>query len=301
MNKKNLLILLTGMIFISCSSMPKGEKSQFVQAVRTKSALQLEQGNNEYRWNNYQSALGLYSKAMGSASSVDWQEGVIRSMVQISRTLDQLKRTEEARQYALTASAFKEASESQVLRVLTLNRLAEWEFFNGSSSEALEIIGRAIIAGKGLEREEAGETWRIKAALHKKEKEYPLALEAISRAVSIDKKGAFLAELASDYYIQASIYSLSDKYTEAVATMEKALLKDKFIENSAGIAMDLYGLAKIHEKNGKNEIALEYYKRLYLVYRGSNKGTVPEFLLNSLEPYINGMNNENWIPDFDIP
>ena len=298
MKPYSIIYLILTILFISCSSMPKDEKVQNVTATRSLGALHIERGNNEYRWNNYDSALALYSKALTLSSSVDWEEGVIRSMVQISRTLDQLGETEKALIYAETAAAFMEARELDALRVLTLNRKAEWYFYQDKTTEAFKFLEESIKAGKDLETEEIGESWRIKAAILKKKKDYGMALEAIEEAVAIDKKGFFLGELASDYYIRASILSLSGKYSEAIESMELALEKDKFIENSAGIAMDLYGLGKIHNKNGNSEMALDYFKRLYLVYKGANDGTVPEFLIESLKDLST---ETDWLPEIDMP
>ena len=296
MKKTVYTVLITLFIFSGCSSMPKGEKVQYVNSVSSQSAIQLERGNNEYRWNNYKSALNLYSKALTLASSVDWQEGIIRSIVQISRTLDQLNRGEDSRIYAETAREFQMTAGSAALDVLTLNRLGEWTFFKGDSQAALSLISKALAAGQSLESEEIGETWRIKAVIHKKEKDYSSALQAIDEALKIDEDGAFLGELASDYYIRSSILSLMNHLDEAIESMEIALVKDKFIENSAGIAMDLFGLGKIYEKKGDSEKAFIYYKRLYLVYSGTNNRTVPDNLMNSIN---NRIKNEEWLPELD--
>lgn len=294
--KKILILIIFSVILSSCSSMPKDERDMNVSIIKTQSAVLLERGNNEYGWNNYDSALALYSKALASSSSVDWQPGVIRSLVQISRTLDQLDQSEKSRQYALAARGFKESIEDKALNILTQNRIAEWYYFQDEMDKSLTLIDQAILDGKNLGFEEVGETWRIKAVILKKGKKYEEALSAIEEAIQIDQKGLFLGELASDYYIKSSILSLSGKYSEAIMFMEEALEKDKFIENSSGIAMDLYGLGKIHEKNGNSDKALEYFKRLYLVYLGSDNNTIPDFLLDSIDSLTN---KENWLPEIE--
>ncbi len=261
--------------------MPKDEKAQLVTTGRTQSALQLERGNNEYRWNNYESALNLYNKALASASAVDWQEGIIRSFVQISRTLDQLNRPDEAFTYVELASQLLEGLDSPVLQVLVINRRSEWSLFQENMEEALSIIETAIEEGEKISTEEAGESWRIKAAILKRMDQFYLALEAVEEAEQIDSKGPYLAELASDYYIKGSLHSVMGNYPEAVKNMEKALEKDKFIENSAGIALDLFGLSRIYEKSGDIEMSQLYLKRLYLVNLYANPGTVPEKLLQN--------------------
>ena len=279
--KKNAMLLTIGLIILSgCSSMPKDEKAQLVNTGRTQSALQLERGNNEYRWNNYASALNLYHKALASASAVDWQEGIIRCFVQISRTLDQMNRSEDAFQYIKMAYQLLEGMDCPVLQILVINRHSEWSLFQENPDEALSLIESAIKVGEKIISEEAGESWRIKAAVLKKMDRFDLALEAIQQAEQIDSKGPYLAELASDYYIMGSLFSVMENYTDAVKYMQKALEKDKFIENSAGIALDLYGLSRIYNKNGAKEMSVLYLKRLFLVYHYANRGTVPENLLN---------------------
>ncbi len=284
MNKVIFFILTAAaFVFSSCSSMPKDEKTQLVNSEKAQSALQLERGNNEYRWNNYESALTLYHKALESASMVDWQEGIIRSLIQISRTLDQMGRIQEAQSYLNASRELLPGTESRELSVLVLNRESEGFLYQKNYDHALTKINEAVSAGKDLETKESGETWRIKAAILKKMGRYQEAMTAIENAIVIDEKGFFLAELASDYYIKGSLLSVMDHFESSVEFMEKALEKDKFIENSAGIAMDLFGLARIYDKNGQNELASLYYKRLYLLYHYANDGTVPESLLENWE------------------
>jgi len=284
MKKKITIILLTAVMALSgCSSIPKQERVVRVTTVRKQAAVLLERGHAEYRWDGYDSSLNQYRNAFLLASSVDWQEGIVRSLVHISRSLDRLGRTEEALAHVSAASELLEADSPAELRVLVLNRTAEWYFLQGNRKDAGTAVQQALTAGEGITSQETGETWRIKAALHKRAGEYDQALAAVESAAALDEKGGFIAELASDYYIRASVLSLTGDSEGAAASMMQALEKDKFIENTPGIAQDLYGLGRIYEKAGDSDNAVLYFKRAYLVYKGSGKGTVPEKITESLE------------------
>ena len=218
------------MLLSSCSSMPKGERLQAVNAQKDQAVLYLQRGNNEYTWNNFDSALHQYQNAFTHASSVDWIDGMVRSLVQMSRSSDRIKAYTTARVYLDQAADLIEDSESRELALLVVNRETEWLLFNDSPASALRLNDQVITGIKDIRAEEAGEAWRIRGAVLKTMKEYDNALQAIDNALEIDKKGNFISELASDYYIQASVLSLSGREVEAIDSMSRALEKDKFIE-----------------------------------------------------------------------
>ena len=282
--KRVILILAVPVILItSCSSIPKKDRVTAVNAQKEKASLFLDRGHNEYRWGSFPSAAHLYYSAFTSASAVDWQEGMIRSLIHLSRTYDRLGEAEFSDMLISKSSELLDGNSSLEIRTMIANRKTEWLLFNATEEEALTLNDKTIQDSANLETEEAGETWRIRASIQKSVKKYDQALDAVLKALSIDQKGNFISETASDYYIMSSIHSLNGNFQKAVDSMIAALDKDKFIENTPAIAQDLFGLGLIYEKYGDSDKANRYFNRSYLVYKGMNRDSVPNNLLEKIK------------------
>jgi len=287
--KKYMLMLFIPLVMVSgCSSIPKKERVTPVIAQKEKASLSLDRGHNEYRWNSFDSALHLYGNAFTAASAVDWQEGMIRSLIHMSRTYDRLGDSQSSRLYLDRASGLLDADTAPELLVMVSNRKTEWFFFNATPEEALKQNDLSLTQAGGLDSEEAGEAWRIRASIFKTMKNYDQAMDAVLKALEIDEKRNFIPETASDYYIMSSLYSLQGNYGSAVDSMESALAKDKYIENTPAIAQDLYALGLIYEKAGDRENAARYYARSFLVYTAADRNTVPSALLQKMEQSSSG-------------
>jgi tetratricopeptide (TPR) repeat protein len=276
--------------------MPKEERAQNVSTQKEQAALYLKRGHSDYTWANFESALHLYGKAFTLSSSVDWIEGMVRSLIHMSRSSDRLNDSEQAGVYLDQAFYLLDDSVPPELVLLVQNRKTEWLLFNDSPESALQWNDMVLKDMKTIKSEEAGEVWRVRGAILKALKEYDLALEAMNKALKLDQKGNYISELASDYYILASILSLSNREDEAILSMNSALEKDKFIENTPGIAQDLYGLGLIYEKLGDHEKAYHYFQRSYLVQRSSDQESIPERLLSRLQ---NPPDESPWSIDSD--
>lgn len=269
--------------FTSCSSMPKGERLAAVNTKKEQAAVYLRRGHNEYGWSHYDSSIELYNNAFILSSSVDWEEGMIRALIHLSRSADKTAKSEIAIDFLNAARELLPDTDSQALKVLVGNRESEWMLFHKSPEEALEKCREVLTYAGSDKTEEHGETWRLKASIHKKMAQYEEALEAIDKAIALDDSQHYIAELASDYYIKASILSLSGREEDGINSMLQALQYDKFIENTPGIAQDLYGLALIYEKMGNIEKANHYFQRTYLVYAAEGQQNIPAALTDKLK------------------
>ncbi|MBF9015556.1 MULTISPECIES: tetratricopeptide repeat protein [unclassified Oceanispirochaeta] len=291
-----LSILVFSIILGSCSSIPKEERLAAVNEKKEQSALFLSQGHNEYGWKNYESSMTLYKSSFSLAASVDWGEGMIRSLVHLSRSADRIGESDKSLEYMDAAEELLKDIDNTTLLILVGNRKSEWLLFNESPQKAIEQSEVVIALIDSEKSEEVGESWRIQAAAYKRMKNYEKALESIENALSLDEEQHYVAELASDYYIRGSILSLSGREADAIDSMYLALQKDKFIENTPAIAQDLYALALIYEKSGQNENANHYFQRSYLVYKGVRE-EVPPVLVEKLK---NGLNSPLLFQETDI-
>ena len=272
-------------LFTSCSSLPDKGKPAPVNGRKEQAVLYLDRGHTEYNWGNYESSVNFYSQSFELASSVDWQEGMVRSLIHLSRSYDRIGQGEAALARLAAAEELLERYEDPLLDLLTGNRRTEWLLFNKDVSDALEHGLLMTDRAGSIKARESGESWRVLAAVYKRAGELDDSLDAIEQAVSIDSSRNYTAELASDYYIRSSVLSLSGRESEAVESMFLALEKDKFIENTASIAQDLYALALIYEKTGDLEEAAHFLNRSYLVYLSSDSVEIPAAVLEMMESY----------------
>lgn len=280
--KRILFVLSILYLLTSCSSLPKDKKDAGVRDKKEQAAAVLEHGNKEYLWDNHASSLNQYQSAFRLSASVDWQEGMIRSLIALSRSSDALGRGGASSVYLDRADFLLEEYDDPALALTAANRRTEWFLFNATADRALEESDKIISSADKAKGREAGEAWRIRAAILKRKGELATALEAADRALDLDEKRADLREAASDYYIRSSILSLSGDTEQAVQSMQKALALDKRIENTPAIAQDLYALGLIMEKAGDKERADHYFRRSALVYESAAIAAVPEGLSERL-------------------
>jgi len=283
MKKRTLLWMIPLILITGCSSIPKKNRVIPINVQKEKASLYLDRGHNEYRWDNFESAIHLYGKAFSIASSVDWLDGMTRSLIHLSRSYDRLGQSELSHEFLERAEDILNNVNSELLTAIVMNRKTEWLLFNDSPQSALKNNDQTIKETENLTGEDAGEVWRIRATILKAMKSYEPALEALTKALNLDEKGNFISETASDYYIMASIYSLIGNKEKAVDSMKSALEKDKYIENTPAIAQDLYAMGLIYEKVGDNKNAFLYYDRSYLVYKSFGKDSVPDKLIRKFE------------------
>ena len=269
-------------LFISCSSMPKDKQNEGVRDKKDQAASLLEHGNNEYLWENHGSSINLYESAFRLSASVDWSEGMIKSLIAMSRSSDALGRGDDSLKYLKRAEYLLKESNEKDLSLSAANRRSEWLLFNKTPEEALEKNNKIIDRLDKSSGREAGEAWRIRAAILKRQKNYLQALDAADQALDIDDKEGYTREAASDHYIRASILSLSGNAEQAAEAMQSALALDKQIENTPAIAQDLYALGLIYEKAGDKESSGYYFRRSFLVYDSAGILTLPEGLKSRL-------------------
>ena len=261
--------------------MPKGDSG--VKDKKEQAAALLERGNSEYLWEDMESSIHQYENAFRLSASVDWQEGMIRSLIAISRSSDAMGMGEQSKLSLQRAEYLLSENTDTALLLSAANRRTEWLLFNSSPAEALRESNGLIASADKSPGREAGEAWRIRAAILKRQREYVRALESADHALALDKKRGYLRESASDHYIRSSILSLSGKADQAAEAMHSALALDKQIENTPGIAQDLYALGLIYEKAGNDKKAEYYFRRAALVYEAAGFLTLPEGLSLKLD------------------
>ncbi len=287
--KKSILTVMIILFLTSCSSLPKDTMDRGVMDKKEQAASVLEHGNSEYLWENHSSSANQYELAFRLSASVDWQEGMVRALIALSRSSDAMGEPENASVFLDRAFYILDEVDDRGLELSAANRQTEWLLFNASPDEALRESDRHIGAADKSPGREAGETWRIRAAILKRRGEYEGALKAADEALRLDEKKGFLREAASDHYIRASILSLSGKRDLAADEMLKALNLDKQIENTPAIAQDLYALGLIYDKSGDPRKAEHYFRRSVLVYESSGGLNIPEGLLRQLKKGGDGL------------
>jgi len=95
---------------------------------------------------------------------------------------------------------------------------------------------------------------------------YAEAETYLLKSRALNKKNNRWKEMALDSYTLASLYSKMNHCPEAMDAINKALELDKLIENSYGIAGDLYARGILQQKAGSPKEAYYSFKRAALIF-----------------------------------
>ncbi|MDA3810590.1 MAG: tetratricopeptide repeat protein [Spirochaetaceae bacterium] len=258
---KHLLLLLIISIttFFSCSSLP-GKKEERTLDIRNNATEYLKKGITYYNSGRYKQALDFFDLALQLNTSIDNEEGNIRTLNSIGKTkLAEIKH-DDAFKYFEQAMVIAERIEDYKLILLTKGNLVDYHIKIENLESALVLLNSEINALNDIKDEESAYLAHNYSLILRKQKKYEESLEYLYKSLKFNEKNKAYRGLAADYYMLASIRSLQMKYEEAKKYALEALKFDKLIEFPQGIASDLQALAIISEKSG-NMIDAEVYNK----------------------------------------
>ncbi|MDR2630792.1 MAG: tetratricopeptide repeat protein, partial [Spirochaetaceae bacterium] len=93
------------------------------------------------------------------------------------------------------------------------------------------------------------------------------AEKALKAALDIHEKERYLELAAYDWYLIASVFSVSGQYDPALEALSRALALDRRAENSYGLGMDWLALGDVSLKAGRSDGAAAAYRRSAEIFR----------------------------------
>jgi len=251
--------------FSSCSTAPKNTGD--VNVLRKSAEIGLESANKESGKGNFTNAQNLLIEYKKQAILADDPSLIIRICLSYGNVLLSLGKTNEA--YAEWDQAVAEAQKSGDKELLSVTKIfkARGNLLSGKSTaqSVLEEVNREIGNVK-TNKLYIAYSWQTKGLAQRDLGSYTEAEFSIKKSLEIHEKEKALANASYDWYTIASIRSMGGNTAGALQALESAIKIDRRIENSFGLAANWRAMGDIYRKMGKNDDALEAYKRARSIF-----------------------------------
>jgi tetratricopeptide (TPR) repeat protein len=264
---KIISIFILSIIFglYSCSTAPKDTGD--INILRKSVETGLESANGEVGQGNFTNAENFLIEYKRMAVLSDDPSLIIRVCLSYGNVLLSLGKTKEA--YAEWDQAIAEAQKSGNKELLSVakifkargNLLTE----KATPQSVIDEVNREIVNIKN--NLYIAYSWQTKGLAQRAVGLYREAEESIKKSLDIHEKGKALENASYDWYTIASIRSLAGNTQGALQALESAVTLDRRIENSFGLAADWKAMGDIYRKMGRNEDALEAYKRSRAIFK----------------------------------
>jgi tetratricopeptide (TPR) repeat protein len=264
-----------------CSTAPK-RPTEVVER-KERAAQYAAAGNARYARADYRQALTLFRLALNENLAVDHLPGIAASYNSLGQTHLALGELEQAERYFREAQRLAEELSDPRLQARSASNLAEIRLARGQAAEAEQLLRSA------LTRLPAGDPGPEQAillhnlgAVLKARQRLPEALDCFQQALALNLRHERFEEAASNYFMIASLQSKQGDPGAAIASLQEALRCDRLMERSLGIAEDQAALGLLYRRLGREQEALEAYRRSLQVYQSLSLAAQARRLLPAL-------------------
>jgi tetratricopeptide (TPR) repeat protein len=262
-----ILLIIIGLV--SCSTAPKNTGDIYV--LRKSVETGLESANREVGQGNFANAENFLIEYKRLAILSDDPSLITRVCLSYGNVLLSLGKTKEA--YVQWDQAVAEAQKSGNKELLSTakifmargnllsEKVAPQSVIDEVNREIVNIKNNLFIAY----------SWQTKGLAQRASGSYKEAEESIKKSLEIHEKEKALENASYDWYTIASIRSMAGNTSGALQALETAITLDRRIENSFGLAASWRAMGDIYRKMGRNEDALEAYKRSRAIFDALGK------------------------------
>jgi len=268
---KVISIFILSIIFglSSCSTAPKITGD--INILRKAAEIGLESANKEVGLGNFANAENFLIEYKRMAILTDDPSLIIRICLSYGNVLLSLGKVNEA--YAEWDHAIAEAQKSGNKELLSVAKIFKARgnlFLEKTTTQAvLDEVNREIVNIKN--KFFIAYSWQTKGLAQRTSGSYGEAEESIKKSLEIHEKEKALENASYDWYTIASIRSLAGNTAGALQALETAITLDRRIENSFGLAASWRAMGDVYRKIGRNEDALEAYKRSRAIFEYMDK------------------------------
>ena len=268
---KVISIFILSIIFglSSCSTAPKITGD--INILRKAAEIGLESANKEVGLGNFANAENFLIEYKRMAILTDDPSLIIRVCLSYGNVLLSLGKVNEA--YAEWDHAIAEAQKSGNKELLSVAKIFKARgnlFLEKTTTQAvLDEVNREIVNIKN--KFFIAYSWQTKGLAQRTSGSYGEAEESIKKSLEIHEKEKALENASYDWYTIASIRSLAGNTAGALQALETAITLDRRIENSFGLAASWRAMGDVYRKIGRNEDALEAYKRSRAIFEYMDK------------------------------
>jgi len=265
MNKVIGIFILAVIIGLSsCSTAPKVTGDIYI--LRKAAEIGLESANKEVAKGNFANAENFLIEYKRMAILADDPSLIIRICLSYGNVLLSLGKIDEA--YAEWDNAVAEARKSGNKELLSMAKIfkARGDLLSerATSQSVVDEINNEIANVKN--KLFIAYSWQTKGLAQRASGSYGEAEESIKKSLEIHEKEKALENASYDWYTIASIRSLTGNTAGALQALETAISYDRRIENSFGLAASWRAMGDIYRKTGRDDDALEAYKRSRAIF-----------------------------------
>lgn len=275
MKRLPFLFLLTLILFVSCSSLPRRTESPMQKEADELFRLGNEQANR-LSWEN---ALHFYRLAQDRYILVDHRKGIVKTKIALIGTLARIEEGDSYRQKLTDLEQYINNIQPLFSPHLLLLK-SEIAYLNGDYEKVLtltenhsvrngvidsQIVSYRLLSLLELNRPVSREVRMLQKSLR--------ALRRNYRKSRYDDNGVY----SYINYILGYYYLKENDWTNAESCFLTSLQADKIAENSHGIANNLLSLGKVYQGQKEIEKArIHYLKALRIFELLNEKDTVRE-------------------------
>jgi len=270
MNKViSIFILLIIFGLASCSTAPKNTGD--INILRKSVEIGLESANKEVGQGNFTNAENFLIEYKRMAILTDDSSLITRVCLSYGNVLLSLGKTNEA--YTEWDQAIAEAQKSGNKELLSVARIfkARGNLLSerAASQSVIDEVNREIVNIKN--NLYIAYSWQTKGLAQRASGSYAEAEASIKKSLEIHEKEKALENASYDWYTIASIRSLAGNTAGALQALDAAVTLDRRIENSFGLAASWRAIGDVYRKMGRNEDALEAYKRSRAIFKAMGR------------------------------
>ena len=284
-----LLALVIVGLLMGCSSTPPPYPGVYERKERA--ADYLNYGKKAFIEAQYEQALAYYDLAFAINTSVDYEAGmaiVLNHMAITQTILGRPEAGKEALAQAETLAA--RAGDQTVILQVAVSRVQSY-LTEGKTGDARKRLAElqpfpATAEGAALEH--------VQGLLEKDLGNFPAALAAFDRALTLNTKLNLKQEMATNRFMRATIMGRDGRWDQAKDELQKALDLDRLMENTVGIGQDWRALGTVALRLQQPAEAFEAYVRAYRVYHAAGLANEQRKTLELLIPVARdlGLDNE---------
>jgi len=265
MKNLSILVILSILIFASCSSAPKNTGD--VYRIRKQAEEGLEAANRQASQGNFDLALSLVTDYKRMAIITDDLSLIVRCCLSRGNILFSLGLTDDA--FAEWQQAVLEAARLKDPELLSVSKifLARGNLLSGRAG-AQSVLSDVTRESQNIKKDKlfTAFSWQVRGLALRSLGSYREAEEAMKRSLDIHVKERSLENASYDWYTIASIRSLSGNTQGALAALESSIEYDRRVENSWGLAASWRAMGDVYRKAGRRNEALDAYLRSRMIY-----------------------------------
>ncbi len=266
----SLLPIACCIFLFGCSSAPPSRLDAEIISIELNG-----KADSAFRSGNFKRALELYGEALKASSSIEHADGIAINLMNMAVVYRKLDDRENARKCLDEILNFRHVPfyPSQLAGAAFIKAVLYVD--EGKYPSAIEWADKALNFCKDETCAEKGKIYNLKAKIALLNNTPDAALAFGAEGLQWNRSLGERQEEANSFRLLADAKVAAKAYEEARGFYQDALVLDKDAGFAMKMAMDLMGIGNVLCMQGRQEDAMEFFKRAQFISKssGDNKGT----------------------------